>query len=228
MFKGITDVFFDLDHTLWDFEHNSKLTFERILTENSVRVPITEFLKVYVPLNREYWKLYREERITKERLRYERLKVTFDELGHTIDDNTIYALADAYIKVLSTFRHTLPNAMSILNYLRPKYRLHIITNGFHEIQGNKLKNSGIDDFFQVVMDSEQAGVKKPNPKIFELALASANVSPENSVMIGDDLEADVLGARSVGMHAIHYNQFKKENQDFSITISDLNEIKDFL
>ncbi|GAB5472576.1 MAG: YjjG family noncanonical pyrimidine nucleotidase [Maribacter sp.] len=226
--ETITDVFFDLDHTLWDFERNSALTFERILRANQVGVDLQDFLKVYVPANLAFWKLYREERITKEELRYQRLKSVFDDLGHPITDEMIYLLSDEYIKYLSSYNHLFPNTVEVLEYLRPKYRLHIITNGFQEIQDKKLRNANIEHYFDQVIDSEMAGVKKPNPIIFELALKNAGTVAERSMMVGDSLEADILGARAVGFHTIHFNGHNEPPHDLGRMIHDLREIKSLL
>ncbi len=229
MFRNIvTDIFFDLDHTLWDFEKNSALTFEKILAQNNVQVELPDFLKVYVPINFAFWKLYREERITKDELRYQRLKTTFGSLKYSVSDEVIHLLSVQYIEHLSSFNHFLPNTVEVLTYLKPKYKLHIITNGFQEIQRKKLKNAKIDGYFDQVINSEMAGVKKPNPLIFELALNSAKVVPEKAIMIGDSLEADILGAQSVGLHALHYNVHDEPKHDHCKMIGDLGEIKIYL
>ncbi len=229
MFKDfVTDVFFDLDHTLWDFEKNSALTFERIFLEHGIKVRLDSFLEVYIPINLEYWKLYREAKVTKEELRYQRLRKAFDALGTQIVDSTIYSLADAYIANLSNFDHLFPGTLEILGYLKPKYRLHIITNGFAEIQEKKMKTSGIHHFFEVIINSEMAGVKKPNPKIFELALSMARVAPENALMIGDSLEADILGGKDAGFHALHFDSHNGPKHTICPKIHTLNEIKKFL
>jgi len=160
MFKNkITDVFFDLDHTLWDFDRNSALTFDKILQEHRVQVNLNHFLRIYEPINLRFWKMYREERISKPELRYQRLKQTFDALNYKITDAIIDSLADEYINHLSDFNHLFPNTIAILQYLKPNYKLHIITNGFQEIQDKKMQNSGIDTFFDQVINSEMAGVK---------------------------------------------------------------------
>lgn len=229
MFKDvITDVFFDLDHTLWDFDRNSALTFKKILKENDVSVVLEDFLEVYVPINLEFWKLYREEKISKAQLRYQRLKNTFDKVGASVSDEIIHVLADDYIAHLSSFTHLFPNTVEILEYLVPNYNLHIITNGFQEIQDKKLVGSNIHRYFDQVINSEMAGVKKPNPHIFELALQKAKVAPKNSLMIGDNLEADIMGARAVGMESIHFNAHSEPEHDLCLMISDLIEIKSFL
>lgn len=229
MFKDfVTDVFFDLDHTLWDFEKNSALTFEKILSENNIPVALPNFLEVYVPANLAYWKLYREEKITKEALRYQRLRSVFDRLGISIADEMIHKLSDEYVLYLSSYNHLFPNTIEVLQYLKPKYKLHIITNGFEEIQGKKLRNSNIDGYFEHVINSEMAGVKKPNPIIFELALNKANVASRNALMIGDSLEADILGAIDSGFHTLHFNAHNDPTHEFCPMIHDLGEIKTFL
>ncbi|WP_047246290.1 YjjG family noncanonical pyrimidine nucleotidase [Maribacter thermophilus] len=229
MFKDlVTDVFFDLDHTLWDFEKNSSLTFEKILAEHKIDIALESFLEVYVPANLSFWKLYREEKITKAELRYQRLKTVFDQIGYCVTDDIIHSLSDEYINHLSSYNHLFPNTISVLDYLRPKYNLHIITNGFQEIQERKLKNSGIHHYFKQIIDSEMAGVKKPNPVIFELALQKASTDPDKSIMIGDSLEADILGAKSVGFHTIHFNPHEEPVHDYSPIITELQEIKSYL
>ncbi|HDZ14646.1 hypothetical protein LCGC14_1391080 [marine sediment metagenome] len=229
MFKElITDIFFDLDHTLWDFEKNSALTFEKILKEHQIDIDVPKFLEVYVPTNLSFWKLYREEQITKDELRYQRLKTVFDALQFEIIDDKIDSLAEAYIDQLSNNNHLFPNTIEILDYLRPKYRLHIITNGFQEIQDKKLKNANIYHYFDQIINSDMAGVKKPNPKIFQMALQKARTVAETSLMIGDSLEADILGAMSSGMHAIHFNGHNGPLHENCQMIHDLHEIKSFL
>src|SRR5690606_2513900 len=128
----ITDVFFDLDHTLWDFDRNSALAFEKVLAKHGVEIPLGLFLEQYVPLNLQYWEKYRNEEVTQAQLRYGRLKDTFDGLGHTIDDDLIEAISDDYITFLPDNNYLFDGTFEILDYLSSKYRLHIITNGFHE------------------------------------------------------------------------------------------------
>ena len=229
MFKeSITDIFFDLDHTLWDFEKNSRLTFLKIFEEHDITTSLDDFLQYYVPLNLEYWKLYREERISKTDLRYQRLKRTFDALNYDIEDDMIDTLSDQYIQHLSSYNHLVPETIEILEYLKPNYNLHIITNGFREIQEKKLKQSNISDYFDQVVNSEMAGVKKPNPKIFNLALQMANVDARKSLMIGDSIEADILGAQAVGIRAIHFNAHNDPYHDHCKMIHKLGEIKSYL
>jgi putative hydrolase of the HAD superfamily len=225
----IEHVFFDLDHTLWDFEKNSDLTFQKIFSKHNINLEVDDFLKVYKPLNRQFWKLYREEKITKQQLRYQRLKTAFDDINYVISDDLINILANEYIECLPHFNHLFKGTFELLEYLKNNYALHIITNGFEEVQIKKMESSKISHYFDVVITSESVGVKKPNAKVFHHALALANAKKENAIMIGDSIEADILGAINVGMEAIHCN-FENEiinNINFR-SVSSLLEIKQYL
>lgn len=225
---NIKHVFFDLDHTLWDFDKNSALTFQKIFDLNQVKVDTADFISVYEPINLKYWKLYREEQIDKARLRYGRLKDAFDELKHDVEDKLIFKLSIDYIENLSTFNHLFNGTVELLNYLQPKYEMHIITNGFEEVQLKKMSSSNISHYFKTITNSEMAGVKKPNPLIFQHALNVANAKPNESIMIGDNYEADILGALNVGYDAIYFN-YNNENIDFKIKqVKELLEIKMYL
>lgn len=223
----VTDVFFDLDHTLWDFDKNSALTFEKILLKNEISIDLEEFLSIYVPINKQYWRLYSQEKINKEALKLGRLKDTFDALKYSVSEKAINNVASDYLEVLPSFNHLMPNALHILEYLKTSYNLHIITNGFHEIQNGKLRNSNIDHYFTHVINSEMVGVKKPNPIIFEYALNLSKVHAKQSVMIGDSLEDDIMGAQNAGLCAIHFNPLSIENAEENL-INDLIELKRYL
>ena len=203
--KGITDVFFDLDHTLWDFDKNSALTFEKIFNINNVNVSINDFLLHYEPINLKYWKLYREEKIEKEALRFSRLNDAFLAIDLKVEKELIYKLSEDYITHLTSFNHLFKNTFKILDYLSLNYKLHIITNGFDEVQHKKLTKSNIQQYFKTVTNSEMVGVKKPNPKIFNFALELAKTEVHKSIMIGDSYEADILGAQNIGMDAIFFD-----------------------
>lgn len=222
-------VFFDLDHTLWDFEKNSALAFQKIFKEVSLELDFDQFLAVYIPINLEYWRLYREDQISKKELRYQRLKKAFDAIELEVADETINRLSVLYIDNLPNFNHLFEGTIEILDYLQDKYTLHLITNGFEEVQSKKLRQSGIFDYFEEIVTSESVGVKKPNPRVFRHALEVAKASPENSIMIGDSFEADVLGAHGVGMDTIFCNLDGKavDAKNFK-TVNSLLEIKRYL
>lgn len=226
--SNISHVFFDLDHTLWDFDKNSGLTFDKIFKLNDIEVDLEEFLHVYEPINLSYWKLYREEKIDKASLRYKRLSDTFNKLNFKIKSRVINKLSVDYIDNLSTFNHLFDGAFEILDYLAPKYNLHIITNGFKEVQQGKLNSSNINHYFGTITNSEMVGVKKPNPKIFNHALSLANADIDKSIMIGDNLEADVLGALDIGLDAICFNYHKENLADNIKFVDNLLDLKLYL
>jgi putative hydrolase of the HAD superfamily len=231
MFKNpaqITDIFFDLDHTLWDFEKNSALAFQKVFEKHRVELDFLEFIKVYEGINQQYWKLYREEKVTKQELRRGRLNDVFDKFGVRYPLAFIDAMAESYIDFLPENNFLFDGTFELLDYLKPKYKLHIITNGFEEVQTRKLQNSNIAVFFNTVTNSERVGVKKPNPKIFQYALHAANTLPQKSVMIGDNLEADILGAEAVGFNTIHFVQNTENFEHHTVRVSSLLEIKNHL
>ncbi len=217
----ITDVFFDLDHTLWDFEKNSALAFETVFKLHNVSVDMAEFLRFYVPINRTYWERYRKDEITQKELRFGRLKDSFDLIKHDVSNDVVDLLSSEYIHYLPKFNHLFDGTIEILDYLKPKYNLHIITNGFAEVQENKLNNSYITHYFKSVTNSEVAGVKKPNQKIFDFALNLAQAKKESSIMIGDCIEADVQGALDAGLDAVYFNE---NNVPVANTIKQVNHL----
>lgn len=220
--NNIKHIFFDLDHTLWDFEKNSELTFERIFHEEKIALSLNDFLEVYAPTNLIYWKKFRMNEISKEDLRYYRLKEVFDKLNFKATDDLIHLIAHRYIEILGTQPHLFEGCVELLEYLNPKYSLHIITNGFKDVQRNKLTNSGIAHFFDTVTTSEDIHVKKPDPKIFSFAMKQANAISNESLMIGDNIEADIEGALAIGMKAILFG----EQETYSgIRVNNLLDLK---
>lgn len=221
----ITDIFFDLDHALWDFKKNMALAFQKILKENQVDVVLEDFLTVYIPISQNYWKLYEKGKISKVQMRFERLKQTFDSMGMGISDTLISVLDWDYIEYHPSLPSLLPYAKEILRYLFPKYKLHIITNGFKDIQEKKLIGSHIIQYFDQIITSEVAGVNKPHRHIFQLALHKAQVAPKNALMIGDHAEIDIIGAKAVGMHTLHFNNNGQPKHELCPILGCLSELK---
>lgn len=226
--NNIRHIFFDLDHTLWDFDKNSGLAFNSIFKKHNILVELESFLEVYTPINENYWKLYREDRVSKEDLRYGRLKESFDGLKINVTDAQIERLSIDYIDHLPNHNHLLEGTLEILDYLYPTYELHIITNGFKEVQRRKMESSGILKYFKTITTSEDVGVKKPHRRIFESALERASAVVSQSVMIGDNLEADILGAKGFGMQAILYNYYKTEFSADHHQIREMKELENYL
>lgn len=225
--ESVTDIFFDLDHTLWDFEKNSALAFQLLFDRYKVAIDVSRFLAVYEPVNLQYWKLYREEKVSKENMRRGRLLDTFIKFNLQFPIDFIDSLAESYIDFLPLNNYLLEGAVEILDYLQPKYSLHIITNGFEEVQQRKLTNSNIHHYFKTVTNSERAGVKKPDPKIFYYALQQANTTSQKSIMIGDNLEADILGAEAVGIKSVLLTSNHQEKWQ-QTTIEKLAQLRELL
>jgi putative hydrolase of the HAD superfamily len=222
--EHIKALYFDLDHTLWDFETNSALAFKSLFQEFDIALDLHQFLAVYIPNNNIYWKRYREGKIDKETLRFERLKTVFDALNFSASNTLIDDLSDAYIQTLPEYNMLFEDAIEMLTALKPHYALHVITNGFRDVQYFKMKNSGLLPFFDTVTDSSSVGVKKPDPRIFKHALQVGQVAPNEAVMIGDNLEADIEGALATGMHAVHIMTLEKKHPTHYTEIEKLSEL----
>jgi len=225
---NIEHIFFDLDHTLWDFDRNSALAFKEVFEKQKIELNIEEFLQVYMPINFKYWELYRNNSVSKEALRYGRLKDSFDSLRFEAQDSTINLIADNYIEYLPNNNHLLEGSLEILEHLSKNYKLHIITNGFEEVQHKKMRNSAILEYFDTITTSEDAGVKKPHPLIFEKALKKSGADKSKSVMIGDNLEADIIGANDFGLQVIYLNSKGQSIQNQHPQIQKLKELLNYL
>ena len=227
-------IFFDLDRTLWDFNQNSKCALEILFKKhikNTHKIKFESFYKCYVKINESLWDKYRNNQIEKSDLRINRFRDTFLEFGIN-DESLNNQFSDGYVE-LSPYQTILfPNVLFTLKELkRLNYKMHIITNGFEEVQYIKLKNSGLIGFFDTVVCSEEINSLKPSPKIFSHALKKANAELNKSIMIGDDYEADILGGEKSGFKVLHFvpdesHQIKHPNnfKDFSELILKINEI----
>jgi putative hydrolase of the HAD superfamily len=230
--KIYTHVFFDLDHTLWDFEANNRLTFDDILGKHQLYgqliINLDTFMKVYMVHNKALWDQYKEGAIEKRFLSYHRFELTLNHFG--IDNPALAKqIAADYINISPTKTMLMDGTMEILSYLQPKYKLGLITNGFDEIQFVKIREAGLEKFFPLVVTSEEAGCKKPDPEIFAYTLAKASADAGNSIYIGDDPETDVTGAKSAGVDQVLVT-FGKRLPDLGAThtIESLYEIRKIL
>ncbi len=195
-------IFFDLDRTLWDFDKSSRQAFQEIYEKYDLASKgvgsVNIFYDVYTLHNDKLWDDYRHGKLTKEDLRDKRFLLTLRDFG--IDDQSLAEkLGNDYIRLSPLKANLFPQALNLLEYLYPKYKLHIITNGFSEVQEIKIKAADLGKYFDQIITSEEAGVKKPHIKIFEYALDLAGAKPEESLMVGDDYEVDILGAKAAGM-----------------------------
>lgn len=228
--KSVKHIFFDLDHTIWDFNRNSTEALSEIFVDKKLAlrgVPsFDEFIISYRQINEHYWDLYRIGELSKETLRYIRFYETL-KLFKVNDEKLSIEMGEAYVALSPYKTHLFSHAIDVLNYLKEKdFKLHIITNGFSEIQEIKMRESKIDSYFDVIVTSESAGVKKPDPKIFQFALEESKALANESVMIGDEPFIDVKGALDVGMKGLVFNPGQTKIHDFNeITcLSDLKKI----
>ena len=225
-------VFFDLDRTLWDFDAAAEVAFERIYEKynlKSLGIPSAhEFHEVYHPLNERLWELYREDKITKADLNRTRFLKPLEHYGiHDIE--LADHLSEDYVYWSPRIIRLVPGTMELLDYLKPKYHLHLITNGFQEVQHTKLSGSGLEPYFETLTVSEEVGVKKPNPEIFHYALRKAHATAEESIVIGDEMAVDIDGAKAAGIDQIFFNaKGEKVEGERTHEVKSLLEIKQLL
>ena len=210
----ITNIFFDLDHTLWDFDKNSTETLEFLFYKHNFgelhQIESTDFIHQYHVANRELWELFNYNKIDKHELRELRLQYTFSRLG--IDIKHIPAsFNDEYIHICPQKGNLFPHAIEILTHFSNQFHLHILSNGFAEIQDIKIKTSGIEPFFKNIFTADVIGHKKPDKAFYEYVLNELNVSASECIMIGDTLDADVIGAMNAGIKAVYFNPHKMEH-----------------
>jgi len=224
----IKHIFFDLDHTIWDFDKNAQETLNELYISHELDElgcgTVEEFITRYTENNHELWRQYHLGNITKETLRSERFNKTFLQLG--IDPEKVpNQFEDDYVRITPTKTNLFSGTEKVLNYLQQKYTLHIISNGFKESTLMKMSVCNLNPYFENVIISEDVGANKPDQRIFEFALEKANASKEESIMIGDSLEADVRGALDFGIKAIYFNPLKAEKpEDIEWEIHQLEEL----
>lgn len=225
-------LFFDLDHTLWDFETNSQEAlldlYQRHDIENRLQAPVHEFLSAYYRINDELWALYRQGKVGKEELRHQRFQRAFHSFGN-LEEDTIRQFEREYMDLAPQKTALMPGTLELLTALKPHFQLHIITNGFAETQKVKLAGSGLQSFFDLILCSDTIGINKPEAGIFIEALKRTGAQRKNSLMIGDNLLADIGGARNVGIDQVYYNPKQERHQDkVTIEIKALSELLPFL
>ena len=224
-------LFFDLDHTLWDFDTNARATLEQLhLDLNLVDKGIHDFEKFYknyIHHNEKLWARYRNGYIKQEELRIKRMWLTLLDF-HIADEALARQLNELFLQLLPTRTILFPDTKEVLNYLKDKgYNLHLITNGFEKTQHSKLKSSGLNVYFKEVVTSEGSNSLKPQKEIFEFALRRTGATIAESIMIGDTLDVDVLGAMNIGMDQIHVNYNNTEQTiKPTYTIKALRELEE--
>ena len=227
---SIQHIFFDLDRTLWDFEKNSHETLSELYSEHQLErlmdTSTDHFIERYKKINESCWEDYRLGKIDKETLRTIRFRRTFEHFG-VQHESLADRLGNAYIERCPLKTNLFPGTFELLDDLSKTHELHIITNGFEEVQHVKMKASGISGYFKVIMTSEKAGCKKPDTDIFIKAMSDAGARAHESLMIGDHYEVDVLGAENVGMKAVLFDP--DNNMHLNVNrISELEALKNWI
>jgi YjjG family noncanonical pyrimidine nucleotidase len=201
-------LFFDLDHTLWDFDRNSAESIAELYeTHHLADRGVTSaqaFAEQFILINKQLWADYDRNLIPHEYIREHRFPLVMTALGLT-DTTGCAELNTDYLRLLPQKAHLTEAARDILEYLHGRYQMHIITNGFAEIQAVKMASADIAHFFEHVVTTTAAEAKKPDPRIFHYALRVSGAGVGESLMLGDNYEADILGARSVGLDTVFYN-----------------------
>jgi putative hydrolase of the HAD superfamily len=226
------NLFIDLDDTLWDIHHNGRECLEEIYHDygyGEFYPTFEEYYHVYMPGNNRLWAMYRQGEIRKEELIVERFLAPVRPFGIT-DPEYAKRLSDDFLDRTTRKTRLIEGAMELLDYLRPKYRLYILSNGFREVQYRKIENSGLSSYFHKIILSEDAGINKPHPDMFTYALKSTNSRRDQTVMIGDSWDADIVGARNSRIDQIWFNPKGEPATDFqpTFTVGSLAEIREIL
>jgi putative hydrolase of the HAD superfamily len=226
-------IFFDLDHTLWDFDANARQTLQQLhldlnLPDRGIH-DFDLFYKNYLAHNEKLWERYRNGYIKQEELRIKRMWLTLLDFK-VADDELTRQLSELFLQLLPTRTILFPDTKEVLDYLLNKgYRLHLITNGFELTQQSKLKSSGLEKYFEQVITSEGSNSLKPKKEIFEYALDKAGATVSESIMIGDSLDVDIAGAIAVGMDQVHTNFINiVQHIKPTYTVTSLKQLEDFL
>jgi putative hydrolase of the HAD superfamily len=230
--KQYRHIFFDLDHTIWDFDKNAEETLQELYVIHGLdKIGLSSadvFIETYTRNNHSLWAQYHVGKITKDYLREARFKTTFLDLGVRPELIPV-GFEDEYVKLCPTKTNLFPDAHEVLTYLKGKYIMHLISNGFKESTEIKIAGSNISHYFDQVIISEAVGVNKPDKAIFEHALNLAGAVIDESIMIGDSIEADIRGALNFGMDAIYFNPMHlTKPDDVPVQINNLKELMGLL
>ncbi|GHB37747.1 YjjG family noncanonical pyrimidine nucleotidase [Mongoliitalea lutea] len=230
--KKYTHILFDLDHTLWDYDRNVQESLSELyevyqLIESGF-ASAQDFIQAFYAVNFKLWAMYDVGKIDKKGLRETRFKLIFQHAG--LDDVWATPAMEAdFMHRTSSKNHLLPYAFEILEYLKPHYGLHIISNGFNESQFKKMEASGLSPYFDLVITSETTGHKKPDPRIFQYALDQLGIRHTDTIMIGDNPNSDILGAIRANVDSVYFDPYEKGIEyNPTYTIRHLKELEGIL
>jgi putative hydrolase of the HAD superfamily len=224
-------LFFDLDHTIWDFEANSRQTlaglYETMQLQSKGVDDFDRFHKNYIIHNDKLWDRYRNGFIKVDELRWKRMWLTL--IDFKIGSETLAReMGNQFLELLPTRKILFPHTLELLEYLTNKnYQLHLITNGFEKTQHSKLKNAGIDKYFKEVITSEGSNSLKPHKEIFDYAFLKTGAQKKESIMLGDNIEVDIQGAMDAGIDQVYVNHLQIEPLiKPTYTVHSLKELED--
>ncbi len=228
MAKTYKYLFFDLDHTLWDFDRNSEAVLRQLYQEYDLAgmgiADFDEMYRSYNVHNDKLWDRYRNGYIKRDELRWKRMWLML--LDHKVADTALaHELGVAYLELLPTQTLLLPHAKELLDHCKGRYDMHLITNGFETTQRLKLQYSGISRYFTHLITSEKSNSMKPHRDIFDYALKIAEANIEESIMIGDAVDVDILGAINAGWDTVYFNPANKPHERKpTFEVQDLKEL----
>lgn len=206
--KKYTHLFFDLDHTLWDFDSNTTdalMEIYEIYDFSKWRYfNFQKLLVVFNEINNFLWDKYNHGLIEQMELRNNRFQMILGKLG-VPEEEIPNGIGDKYVEITPEKRKVMPFSYEVLDYLQPNYNLHILSNGFDDIQHKKLKAANIYHYFNKIITSDSSGFRKPSKEIFEYAMKIAGATRANSLMIGDNMDTDIIGAQNASMDHMYYN-----------------------
>lgn len=231
MFENIKFIYFDLDNTIFDHKRAEQITLRMLHAKHDglfARVSQNEFLKIYHEINTKLWKDFANNEITADELKVKRFALTLSQLK--VDPELAGDMAVEYMKNYSQQKFLVDGSLEILTYLKLKYPLGILSNGFTETQNCKVENLNMRSFFEHFVYSGEVGALKPSPIIFEAARSAANVEPDKLVYVGDSFEADILGAKAAQWKVIFFDREQKADQQNTAdaTITNLVELRNYL
>ncbi|MCC7301456.1 MAG: YjjG family noncanonical pyrimidine nucleotidase [Bacteroidia bacterium] len=226
--KKYSHIFFDFDRTIWDYETNADEAIRELAVHYSLAARGIEntnlFITEYNKINDDLWERYGKNEVTKEELRSQRFHLAFLKFG--LKDFEMAQQISADFTVLACQKpHLVPGAKELLDYLKGRYPIHLITNGFEETQKMKIKHARVGHYFDSMITSERAQAKKPAKEIFEFALRETGADPANSIMIGDHYELDALAAMKVGMDGVWFTNSEIKESEATYTVQKLVELK---
>ena len=231
--ENIKHIFFDLDNTLWDYRRNAKITLVKLYEEFQIKdtygYSFEEFYPHYYESNEQLWADYRDGKLTKEQLRARRFPEAFANMGIPTADFAM-EYEQRFVDEVTTSNNVVEGTEEILKYLHGKYQLHILSNGFEEVTHQKINGCLIKDYMETITTAEEAGAPKPDAKAFLTAIGKSDARIENSVYIGDDWIADMVGAHRLGMQAIFFNPLNENHMwvEEIPVIHKLTELKNHL